>query len=66
MGDRCDELTDQSDRVERASGLDSVIVVGYSAKPEGRAALSRAIAEAKLRGSRLIVVHTSPETRSPS
>ena len=39
----------------------SVIVVGYSAKPEGRAALHRAIAEATLRGSRLIVVHTSPE-----
>lgn len=39
----------------------SVIVVGYSAKPEGRAALQRSIAEAKLRGSRLIVVHTSPE-----
>ena len=39
----------------------SVIVVGYSAKPEGRAALHRSISEAKLRGSRLIVVHTSPE-----
>ena len=36
-------------------------MVGYSAKPEGRAALRRAIAEAKLRSSRLIVVHTSPE-----
>lgn len=40
---------------------DSVIVVGYSAKPEGRAALRRSIAEAELRGSRLIVVHTSPD-----
>jgi nucleotide-binding universal stress UspA family protein len=40
---------------------ESVIVVGYSAKPEGRAALHRAMAEATLRGSRLIVVHTSPE-----
>ena len=39
----------------------SVIVVGYSAKPEGRAALERAVTEAQLRGSRLIVVHTSPE-----
>ena len=39
----------------------SVIVVGYSAKPEGRAALRRSIAEAKLRGSRLIVVHTSAD-----
>src|SRR5690349_23601494 len=44
-----------------ASDAGSVIVVGYSAKPEGRAALQRSIAEAKLRGSRLIVVHTSPE-----
>jgi nucleotide-binding universal stress UspA family protein len=46
-----------------AAGPDaaSVIVVGYSAKPEGRAALQRAITEARLRTSRLIVVHTSPE-----
>ena len=41
---------------------ESVIVVGYSAKPEGRAALERSLAEARLRGSRLIVVHTSPES----
>lgn len=46
---------------EAGDGAASVIVVGYSAKPEGRAALQRAIAEARLRGSRLIVVHTSPE-----
>ena len=39
----------------------SVIVVGYSAKPEGRAALQRAIQEARLRGSSLIVVHSSPD-----
>jgi nucleotide-binding universal stress UspA family protein len=39
----------------------STIVVGYSRKPEGRAALTRAIAEAELRHSQLIVVHTSPE-----
>lgn len=47
-----------------AHGAGSAIVVGYSAKPEGRAALRRSIIEAKLRGSRLIVVHTSlePET----
>jgi nucleotide-binding universal stress UspA family protein len=37
----------------------STIVVGYSPKPEGRAALRRAIAEAGLRNSSLIVVHTS-------
>ncbi len=36
------------------------IVVGYSSKPEGRAALKRAVAEAALRDVELIVVHTSP------
>jgi nucleotide-binding universal stress UspA family protein len=40
----------------------STIVVSYSPKPEGRAALSRAIAEAGLRHSQLIVVHTSPDS----
>ncbi|MET1004835.1 MAG: universal stress protein [Propionibacteriaceae bacterium] len=47
-----------------ADGADGVglstIVVGYSSKPEGRAALARAITEAGLRHSQLIVVHTSP------
>lgn len=40
----------------------AAIVVGYSAKPEGRAALQRAVAEAQLRHARLIVVHTSRES----
>lgn len=40
----------------------STIVVGYSPKPEGRAALQRAITEATLRGSALIVVHSSPSS----
>ncbi|GAB3756325.1 universal stress protein [Microlunatus parietis] len=35
------------------------IVVGYSAKPEGSAALRTAIVEAGRRDARLIVVHTS-------
>ena len=35
------------------------IVVGYVPKPEGRAALDRAIAEAKLRSARLVVINTS-------
>jgi nucleotide-binding universal stress UspA family protein len=35
-----------------------VIVVGYVPKPEGRAALGRAIEEAKLRGARLVVVNS--------
>jgi nucleotide-binding universal stress UspA family protein len=33
------------------------IVVGYSSRPEGRAALRRALAEASLRGAGLIVLH---------
>lgn len=40
----------------------SVIVVGYSSKPEGRAALSRGLEEARLRDSSLIVVHTLDES----
>ena len=40
----------------------STIVVSYSAKPEGRAALRRAISEAATRRSQLIVVHTSPDS----
>jgi nucleotide-binding universal stress UspA family protein len=34
------------------------ILVGYVDSPEGRAALDRAIDEAKLRGAELIVVHS--------
>ena len=37
------------------------IVVGYSPRPEGRAALTRALSEAQLRGAALIVVNTSPD-----
>jgi nucleotide-binding universal stress UspA family protein len=44
-----------------SSPMASVIVVGYSAAPEGRAALSRAIAEARIRNSRLLVVHSAGE-----
>ena len=36
-----------------------IIVVGYVPKPEGRAALDRAIEEAKLRGGRLVVINAS-------
>ena len=38
-----------------------VIVVGYSSKAEGRAALDRAIAEATLRSAELIVVSSAPD-----
>jgi nucleotide-binding universal stress UspA family protein len=34
------------------------VVVGYVPKPEGEAALERAVAEAKLRGSKLVVVNS--------
>ena len=35
------------------------IVVGFIRSPEGRAALDRAVAEARLRSARLVVVHSS-------
>ena len=34
------------------------IVVGYVPKPEGRAALRRAVEEAQLRGARLVIVNS--------
>lgn len=34
------------------------LVVGYVDKPEGEAALARAVDEAKLRGAKVIVVHS--------
>jgi nucleotide-binding universal stress UspA family protein len=37
----------------------SAVVVGYVPSPEGRAALETGIAEARLRGARLVVVNTS-------
>jgi nucleotide-binding universal stress UspA family protein len=41
-----------------------LIVVGYSTKPEGRAALKRALSEARLRSAALVVVDTSPEAEA--
>ncbi|MEZ5116466.1 MAG: universal stress protein [Candidatus Nanopelagicales bacterium] len=37
----------------------STIVVGFVAKPEGRAAVRRGIEEARLRGSRIVVVSSA-------
>ncbi|HEX6195436.1 MAG TPA: universal stress protein [Jiangellaceae bacterium] len=37
----------------------TTIVVGYVPKPEGRAALHRAVEEARLRGARLVVVNSA-------
>jgi len=45
--------------VEPGASTLPVIVVGYFSKPEGRAALQRALAEATLRTGQLVVVHTS-------
>jgi nucleotide-binding universal stress UspA family protein len=39
----------------------STVVVGYSPKPEGRAALSRGIGLATLSDARVVVVHTAAE-----
>lgn len=45
-----------------ADGVRSrVIVVGYSPKPEGRAALARALAEARARAAEVVVVHTATD-----
>ena len=41
----------------------ATIVVGYTDTSEGEAALARAVAEAKLRGARLEVVHSHKEGR---
>jgi len=41
----------------------STIIVGYVPKPEGRAAIHRAAAEAKLRGSKMIVVNSAKDGR---
>lgn len=52
----------QVDPAEAGSGSRApVIVVGYSSKAEGRAALARALDEAGRRGAELVVVHTSPD-----
>ena len=42
-----------------------VIVVGYSSKPEGRAALKRALSEARLREAAVIVLDTSSDLDAP-
>jgi nucleotide-binding universal stress UspA family protein len=49
----------QSEATASAGSARPLIVVGYSSKPEGRAALKRGLAEAELRQAELVVVHTS-------
>ncbi|QDP96511.1 universal stress protein [Microlunatus elymi] len=54
--------TDQS---ADSTGTESTVVVGYSAKPEGRAALARGIAMARLSGAKIVIVHTAPDDDAP-
>jgi nucleotide-binding universal stress UspA family protein len=42
-------------------GAQPLIVVGYSSRPEGQAALKRALSEARSHGAALVVVNISPE-----
>jgi nucleotide-binding universal stress UspA family protein len=49
----------QSSIVDQPSPVQACIVVGYSPRPEGQAALKRALSEAKLRAAALVVVNTS-------
>jgi nucleotide-binding universal stress UspA family protein len=53
----------QSSMVDQPSPreVQARIVVGYSPRPEGQAALKRALSEAKLRAAALVVVNTSPD-----
>jgi nucleotide-binding universal stress UspA family protein len=46
------------------AGAPACIVVGYSSRPEGRAALKRALSEARLRAASLVVVNTSPDAET--
>jgi nucleotide-binding universal stress UspA family protein len=55
------ELSDQS----VPAAAQPPIVVGYSSRPEGRAALKRALSEARLRGAALVVLNTSPDLDAP-
>lgn len=45
----------------RIPGSRPRIVVGYASRPEGRAALARALVEADLRASELIVLHNADD-----
>jgi nucleotide-binding universal stress UspA family protein len=53
----------QSSMVDQPSPheVQACIVVGYSRRPEGQAAVKRALSEAKLRAAALVVVNTSPD-----
>ncbi|GAA3549641.1 universal stress protein [Microlunatus spumicola] len=50
-------MTELTGETGPATGGGPRIVVGYSSRPEGRAALRRALTEARLRGAELVVLH---------
>ena len=56
------EAMTEEDRTSQSgpAGSGGAIVVGYTPKPEGLAALERALTEARQRSARLIVVNSSP------
>lgn len=56
------EANTEPDRTSQSgpSRAGSAIVVGYTPKPEGLAALERALIEARQRSARLIVVNSAP------
>jgi nucleotide-binding universal stress UspA family protein len=49
----------------RPAPAQPVIVVGYSSRPEGRAALKRGLSEARLREAAVVVLDTSSDTGAP-
>jgi K+-sensing histidine kinase KdpD len=53
-------MTEREPAPDTAS-VASTIVVGYSAKPEGRAALARAIRMARSSHAKIVIVTTSPD-----
>ena len=65
QGSGSDSSGSDGDRAAEGSGSNGDgrprIVVGYSSRPEGRAALGRALSEAALRGAGLIVLHSADD-----
>lgn len=50
----------QSGSTSGTGSVAATIVVGYTAKPEGRAALERSIRMARAGGATIVIVHTAP------
>src|SRR4029453_14693153 len=62
--DRVQQGQSERPRQSLPAEAQPLIVVGFSAKPEGRAARKRALGEARLRSAALVVVDTSPEAEA--